>query len=76
MMKIEKAIVNIDEIIEDEDPTTCVERRARGECNFDLVVRCRDCKHYLGLAECDIEGVFCGGTNFYCAYGERKGENG
>ena len=49
---------------------------ARGESNFDLVVRCRDCKHYLGMAECEIEGVFCGGTNFYCAYGERKGESG
>lgn len=36
------------------------------------VVRCKDCKHYLGLAECEFEGHFSGGTNYFCSYGERK----
>lgn len=33
---------------------------------------CKDCKHYLGLAECEFEGHFSGGTNYFCADGERK----
>lgn len=36
------------------------------------VVRCKDCKHYIGLAECEFEGHFSGGTNYFCADGERK----
>lgn len=36
------------------------------------VVRCRDCKHYLGLAECEFEGHFSGGTDYFCSYGEGK----
>ena len=36
------------------------------------VVRCKDCKHYLGLAECEFEGHFSGGTDYFCADGERK----
>lgn len=36
------------------------------------VVRCRDCKHYLGLAECEFEGHFSGGTDYFCSYGEAK----
>ena len=36
------------------------------------VVRCKGCKHYLGLAECEFEGHFSGGTDYFCADGERK----
>jgi hypothetical protein len=35
------------------------------------VVRCKDCEHYQGLAECEIIGT-CMGTNGYCAWGKRK----
>ena len=59
-----------------DDGVVSVEPINHGNWIYGEVVRCRDCKHYLGRAECEIEGVFCGGTNFYCAYGERKGENG
>lgn len=34
------------------------------------VVRCKDCKHYLGLAKCEFEGHFSGGTDYFCANGE------
>ena len=36
------------------------------------VTRCKDCKHYIGLAECEFVGHFSGGTNYFCADGERK----
>ena len=35
------------------------------------VVRCKDCIHYKGLAECDVIGD-CMGTDGYCAWGERR----
>lgn len=35
------------------------------------VIQCKDCKHYLGLAECRLIGE-CGGTKFYCGWSERK----
>ena len=35
------------------------------------LVRCKDCKHYLGLAECHLIGA-CMGTQGYCAWAERK----
>ena len=35
------------------------------------IVRCKDCKHYLWLAECNIIGD-CMGTHGYCAWGERR----
>ena len=35
------------------------------------VVRCKDCKHYKGLAECEVIGD-CMGTYGFCAWGERK----
>lgn len=34
--------------------------------------RCKDCKHYIGLAECEFVGHFSGGTDYFCADGERK----
>lgn len=40
------------------------------------VVRCKNCKHYLGLAECEFEGHFSGGTEYYCADGEKAAERG
>ena len=36
------------------------------------VTRCKDCKHYIGLAKCEFEGHFSGGTDYFCADGERK----
>ena len=36
------------------------------------VTRCKDCKHYIGLAECEFVGHFSGGTDHFCADGERK----
>lgn len=36
------------------------------------VVRCKDCKYYMRLAECKFVGHFSGGTNYFCADGERK----
>ena len=36
------------------------------------VTRCKDCKHYIGLAECEFVGHFSGGTDYFCADGERK----
>jgi len=32
-----------------------------------LVGRCLDCKHYEGLAECEIIGA-CGGTDWFCGW--------
>ena len=40
------------------------------------VVLCKNCKHYLGLAECEFEGLFSGGTEYYCADGEKAAERG
>mgnify|MGYP006974982926 FL=1 len=40
--------------------------------DVEPVVRCKDCKYYLGLAECEFEGHFSGGTDYFCADGERK----
>lgn len=37
----------------------------------EAVVRCKDCIHYKGLAECDVIGE-CMGTDGYCAWGERR----
>lgn len=34
------------------------------------VVRCKDCKHYKSLAECELIKD-CMGTNGYCAWGEK-----
>lgn len=36
------------------------------------VTRCKDCEHYIGLAKCEFEGHFSGGTDYFCADGERK----
>lgn len=38
------------------------------------IIRCKECKHYEGLAECKIIGE-CMGTNGFCSYGERS-DNG
>lgn len=35
------------------------------------VVRCINCKHYEGLACCKLIGD-CGGTNWFCGWGEPK----
>ena len=35
------------------------------------LVRCKDCKHYLELAECYLFGR-CMGTDDFCSWGERK----
>ena len=35
------------------------------------VVRCKDCKHYQGLAECRLIGN-CMGTDGFCSWGERR----
>lgn len=37
------------------------------------VVRCINCKHYEGLACCKLIGD-CGGTNWFCGWGEPKEE--
>lgn len=39
--------------------------------DFENVIRCKDCKHYQGLAECELIGE-CGGTDFYCGWAERR----
>lgn len=36
------------------------------------LIRCKDCKFYKGLAVCMIHGEKCGGTNYFCAWAERK----
>lgn len=40
--------------------------------DVEPVVRCKGCKHYLGLAKCEFVGHFSGGTDYFCADGERK----
>lgn len=35
------------------------------------LIRCKDCKHYQGLAECELIGT-CMGTLGYCAWGKRN----
>ena len=37
------------------------------------VVRCINCKYYEGLANCKLIGD-CGGTNWFCGWGEPKEE--
>lgn len=37
------------------------------------VVRCINCKYYEGLACCKLIGD-CGGTNWFCGWGEPKEE--
>lgn len=37
------------------------------------VVRCINCKNYEGLACCKLIGD-CGGTNWFCGWGEPRGE--
>lgn len=37
------------------------------------IVKCIECKHYLGLAECELIDD-CMGTNGFCAWGEPKGK--
>lgn len=36
------------------------------------LIRCKDCKFYKGLAVCMIHGEKCGGTNYFCAWAERR----
>lgn len=36
------------------------------------LIRCKDCKFYEGLAVCMIHGEKCGGTNYFCAWAERR----
>lgn len=36
------------------------------------IIRCKDCKFYKGLAVCMIHGEKCGGTNYFCAWAERR----
>lgn len=38
-----------------------------------IPVRCIQCKHYEGLACCKLLGD-CGGTNWFCGWGEPKEE--
>lgn len=38
------------------------------------LVTCKDCKYYQGLAECKLIGK-CGGTYWWCGYGEKKEES-
>lgn len=35
-------------------------------------IRCKDCEYYKGLAVCMIHGEKCGGTNYFCAWAERR----
>lgn len=35
------------------------------------IVRCINCKYYEGLACCKLIGD-CGGTNWFCGWGEKK----
>lgn len=37
------------------------------------VVRCKDCIHYKGMAECECV-LESGGTMWFCAWGERKSD--
>ena len=37
------------------------------------IVRCINCKYYEGLACCKLIGD-CGGTNWFCGWGEPKEE--
>ena len=37
------------------------------------VVRCKDCIHYEGIADCECV-LQCGGTMWFCAWGERKSD--
>lgn len=65
-----------------ETPPTGKEQIAVLKCSHSVrelpaaevmeVTRCKDCKHYIGFAECEFEGHFSGGTNYFCADGERK----
>ena len=38
------------------------------------LIRCKDCKFYKGLAVCMIHGEKCGGTNYFCAWAERRSD--
>lgn len=38
------------------------------------LIRCKDCKFYKGLAVCMIHGEKCGGTNYFCAWAERRND--
>ena len=46
--------------------------RSAPTADAEPVTRCKDCKHYIGLAECEFVGHFSGGTDYFCADGERK----
>ena len=52
-----------------EDVVTFVEKMK--SVNAVEVVRCKDCIHYKGMAECECVPE-CGGTMWFCAWGERK----
>lgn len=60
------------DMTETEYDMICKELDRVPAADVEPVVRCKDCKHYLGLAECEFEGHFSGGTNYFCADGERK----
>lgn len=38
------------------------------------LIRCKDCKFYKGLAVCMIHEEKCGGTNYFCAWAERRSD--
>ena len=50
------------------------DRKAIPSADVVMVARCKDCKHYKGLAECNILGE-CMGTNGFCSWGEREEDN-
>lgn len=54
-----------------KDKGTAVDLEDASDADVVEVVRCKDCKYYKGLAECNVIGE-CMGIYGYCAWGERR----
>lgn len=64
-------------ISEEEMKDVCAklvtEMKSRGDLVY--VVRCKDCKNYIGgICDTVLDG-YSGGDDFYCAAGELRGKN-
>lgn len=73
----EDRYIKLSQALEVLDSCSCWHAHDRMElipaADVQHVVRCINCKYYEGLACCKLIGD-CGGTNWFCGWGEPKEE--
>ena len=52
-----------------------IDKNVKSPFDVEVVVRCRECKHYDGKWLCKISGVPSRKPEDFCSYGEKEGSD-